>query len=190
MKIGIKLLLIFIFGSFLIYGQAKMSLQVGMQFPEGNFAQVAHNGLGGIAVIIFPQDQSLSLSASLGYNYWGPYTAWYLGPSDSYSSLLALIGLRYAFSNYNAHPYLGLEIGMNSLDYSRTTSYGITSSIYDVSEARFCIAPSFGVIAKINTSMSFDINIKYNVSSDEQINGITLPATFFSLNDGIQFDLY
>ncbi len=174
----------------MVYGQAKMSLQVGMQFPSGSFAQEAHNGLGGIATVAFPQDQNLSLSASLGYSYWGPYTAWYLGPNDSYSSLQVLVGLRYALSNYSAHPYLGLEIGMNSLDFTRTTSYGATSSVYEISAARFCIVPAFGVIIKLNPSLNFDINFKYNAASNEEINGIALPATFFSLNAGVQFNLY
>lgn len=184
------ILLFFISGSCLIYGQADLSLQIGMQFPAGNFAQVAHNGLGGIATVTFPQNQDLSLSASLGYSYWGPYTAWYLGPNDSYSSLQVLVGLRYSLSRYNAHPYLGLEVGMNSLDFTRSTNYGVTSSIYEISAARFCIVPAFGVIVRLNGSLNFDINLKYNASSNEQINGITLPATFFSLNAGIQLHLY
>ncbi len=173
-----------------MYGQAKMSLQVGMQFPSGNFAETAHNGLGGIATVTFPQDLNLSLSASLGYNYWGPYTAWYLGPSDSYSSLQVLVGLRYDLSRYSAHPYLGLEVGMNSLDFTRTTSYGTTSSIYEISQARLCIVPAFGVIVKLNPTLNLDINFKYTASDLGQINGISLPATFFSLNLGAQFNLY
>ncbi len=186
----VLLLLILISPIYLAYGQAKLSLQVGMQFPSGSFAQAAHNGLGGIATLTFPQDRNLSLSASLSYNYWGPYTAWYLGPNDSYTSLLVLVGLRYGLSQRNVHPYLGIEVGMNSLDFTRTTSYGTTSTIYEVSAARFCIAPSFGIIAKLNSALDFDINLKYYASDPGQINGISLPATFFSLNAGVQFNLY
>ena len=167
-----------------------MSLQVGMQFPSGNFAQAAHNGLGGIATVTFPQDGNLSLSASLGYSYWGPYTAWYLGPNDSYSSLQVLAGFRYTFSRYSTHPYLSLEVGMNSEDFTRSSSYGATSSVYEISEARFCVVPAFGVIIKMSQTINLDLNFKYNASASEEINGINMPSTFFSLNAGLQFNLY
>ena len=190
MKKGILFLLVTISCSSLVFAQANMTLQVGMQFPSGDFSQVAHNGLGGTAEIDFPQDQFLSLSASISYNYWGPYTAWYLGPSDSYTSLQVLAGLSYSLSLNKTHPYLGLSVGMNSLDFSRTTSYGTTSTIYEASETRFCISPVAGIIVNINSTLDFNINLKYNASTSGKINGITLPATFFGLNAGLQFKLY
>ncbi len=167
-----------------------MTLQVGMQFPAGSFAHVANNGYGGMATLVFQQDEFLSFTASVGYNYWGPYSAWYLGPSDSYSDFQVLVGIRYDINQNATHPYFGLDLGMNSLDFSRNSSYGAaTSNIYEISSLRFGVAPMFGVIIRANQNLNFDINFKYNSASPEQINGIALPATFFGLNLGLQFKL-
>lgn len=186
--------LVFVFvlilmGSSFLMAQAKISVQVGMAFPSGNFSNVATNGYGVGGTIEFKQDELLSVCAFIGYYTWGPYTVWYLGPSDSYSNFQVMIGLRYAFSQQKVHPYMGLDIGMNSLSYSRTTYYGYTSTTTQLTQGRIGAAPVFGVIFKVNTGLNLDINFKYNFTSQELYNANIFPTSFFVLNAGLRFDM-
>ncbi len=170
--------------------QNKMSVHLGIQFPAGSFATAAtSNGYGGDITIEFPQDSQLSFTGEVGYYNWGPYTVYYLGPSDSYSDFQVMIGLKYALSTHKVHPSLGLQFGMNSLSYTRTISYAATSTIVAVNDARFGISPEFGVIIPVNANLNFDANLRYNATSGGLQNGQYLATSFYGLNLGLQFML-
>ena len=179
----------FVFGGTILHCQTKMTIQAGMAFPSGNFSNVANTGYGACGSLEFPQSELLSLTGSIGYYYWGQYTAYYLGPANSYSDFQVMLGIRYAFSRLDVHPYMGIEVGMNAMNFSQTTSYAAISNVYEVSQARFGITPLFGIIFKINPNLNFDVNLKYTTASSEKINGITFPSNFYALNAGIQFKL-
>ncbi len=187
--------LIFLTGSFCllsykyVYCQTKLSIQGGIAFPAGNFSSVANNGFGACGTLEFPQDQFLSITGALAYYYWGPYSEYNMGPADSYSNFQIMLGIRYAFSQRDIHPYIGVEIGMNSMNYTHSIPYSTYNNFYQSSISRIGISPAFGVILKVNDKLNFDINLKYNAASTEVVNNITYPANFFVLNAGLQFGL-
>ncbi len=173
-----------------LFSQVKLSAQLGMAFPTGNFANTISTGYGIEGNIEFPQDANFSIGGTVGYYWWGPYVPWYLGPNDEYSSLQILFGIRYEFSQKRIHPYIGFDAGMNSLNFSRTYSYSYTyNTVYQITQTRFNITPIFGLLFRLNHGMDLDINFKYSFTSSAQYNGITFPTSFFSLNGGLRFEL-
>ncbi len=191
MKKGLTFAAVFFFlisGQF-ISGQTKLSIQGGIAFPAGNFNQVANNGFGVCGTIEFPQDENLYITGSAAYYSWGPYTAYYMGPADSYSNFQVMLGIRYLFPSPNVHPYLGVELGMNSMTYTHSVPFAGTSTIYESSTTKLGIAPMFGAIVKINNRLNFDVNLKYNVAPSEAVYNVTYPSTFFALNAGFEFTL-
>ena len=173
----------------IIFCQTKLSIQGGIAFPAGDFSQIANNGFGVCGTLEFPQDENLSVTGSVGYYNWGPYSAYYMGPSDSYSNFQVMLGVRYELSQINIHPYMGIELGMNSMTYTHSVPFGATSTVYESSITKLGIAPMFGVILKINKKLNFDVNIKYNVAPSETVYNVTYPSNFFVLNAGFQFEL-
>jgi len=185
----LMVLITVLFFSNLSFSQTKLSLQAGMAFPSSDFSNVAGTGYGIEGTILFPQTEFLSFCGIIGYYTWGPYIPWYLGPSDNYSSFLVMIGIRYAFSNKRIHPYMEMDVGMNSLSFSRTYNYTYTSSTTQVTQGRFGAFPGFGVLFNVHEGLKIDVNIKYCLTSSQKYLGYSFSTSFFSLNAGLQFEM-
>jgi opacity protein-like surface antigen len=185
MKKVLIILFIILPGFSIIYSQTNLTLSVGFQFPQSDFAQVASIGLGGGATIEFVQDINLSFDGAIYYYTWGPYSTYSGGPTDTYSDLQVMVGIRYHFNQNNVHPYAGIDVGFSSLYYDRTVS----PNVYETNSQRFGVAPVLGLLVKINRRLNFDFNFRYNLTSSAKINGITFASNFYGLNFGLQFVL-
>ena len=176
-KIIIAISFVLIIFSSNILAQSTLNLQGGVQFPSGDFSDVAGTGYGGSATFEYKLPLlPISLTGMIGYYHWGEKED-IEGVDYSYNSIPFMVGGRYYMSSLIIKPYFGAELGINVFSSDvETPRLKIENT-----DTKFSIAPMFGIKFGIGILIDLDVNIKYNViTTDPSTNN-------FGVNAGVSF---
>ncbi len=164
--------------------QMRLSLQLGVEAPTGDFANQASTGFGLSGTFEYWQNSPLAFTGSIGYNHFG--AAGDL-PSDwdySLSDIPILLGIRYYLARGEFHPYLGAELGLHILTASRTRVEGNQTISVDETNSKFGLDPLVGFRYHLSQTTDLDFNLKYNIISTDGGN-----TNFLGVNGGVQIGL-
>lgn len=165
------------------YPQLRLSTQVGVQIPTGDFAELAGTGFGINATFEYWQETALSFTGSVGYNRWGPEAELPANQDYSLTSIPVLLGIRYYLARGDFHPYIAAQLGLHFISSEYEREVGNTTVSTSDSESRFGMAPVFGFRYHLNESLDLDFNVKYNIISGDNT------TTYIGFNGGVQFAL-
>ncbi len=164
--------------------QMRLTLQIGVQAPTGDFGNQASTGFGLNGTFEYWQESPLAFTGSIGYNRFG--AAGDL-PNDwdySLSDIPILLGVRYYLARGDFHPYLGAELGIHILTSSLTRVQDNKTISVDETNSKFGLDPLFGFRYHLSQSTDLDFNIKYNIITTEGGN-----TNYLGVNGGIQIGL-
>ncbi len=163
--------------------QMRLSLQVGLEVPTGDFSDQASSGFGANATFEYWQNSPLAFTGSIGYNHFGAAKDLPFGIDYSFTDVPILLGVRYYPSQGRFDPYLGAELGLHILTSSVTRTESRTITVSETN-SRFGIDPLVGFRYHLSRSTDLDFNLKYNLISTEGGN-----TNFLGINGGVQIGL-
>ncbi len=164
--------------------QMRLTLQAGIEVPTGDFANSASAGYGLNGTFEYWQNTPLAFTGSIGYNHFGASGDLPHNWDYSFSDVPVLLGIRYYLARGDFHPYLGAELGLHFLTYSRTMVEGNTTTTVDQSSSKFGLDPLFGFRYHLSQTTDLDFNLKYNIITTDGGN-----TDFLGINGGVQIGL-
>jgi outer membrane protein W len=163
--------------------QMRLTLQVGLEAPTGDFSNQASSGFGANATFEYWQNTPIAFTGSVGYNRFSAAKDLPFGVDYSFTDVPILLGIRYYLSRGDFHPYLGAELGLHILTSSVTRTEARTITVSETN-SRFGIDPLIGFRYHLSQSTDLDFNLKYNIILTE--GGST---NFLGVNGGVQIGL-
>ena len=164
--------------------QMRLTLQAGIEVPTGDFANSALTGYGLNGTFEYWQNTPLAFTGSVGYNHFGASGDLPDNWDYSFTDVPVLLGIRYYLSRGDFHPYLGAELGLHFLTFSRTMVEGNTTTTVDHSSSKFGLDPLFGFRYHLSRTTDLDFNLKYNIITTDGGN-----TDFLGVNGGVQIAL-
>ncbi len=160
--------------------KTSLSIQATYCIPTYTKYNEASTGFGGCATLMYKVQESVFLTAHVGYMSFGTR---YPDDHDDYNLRMIpiLIGARYHLNNEGVIPYIGFDAGVYIAHESYafflpTVRLDITNTARD-----FGFAPTIGVIVPAGP-VRIDISAKYNA--------VLFKATeYLGINLGVNFSL-
>ncbi len=180
------------------FGQNNAGLQLGLNFPMGDFSNISGTGFGFAGTYEYMVMPQLGLTGSIGYYHFGSKSVaegFGLSVETSTSVVPIVVGGRYYFMKGEIMPYGGAELGLYILSASADISGNFTGFLKissgntvertnatnssSNSTTNFGFAPFVGVRYSIAPNISLDGNLKFTIVTTS---GST--TTYFGINAG------
>ncbi len=181
------IILIFIAASSLLQAQIKVSGQIGIQAPTGDFGAIEGNGFGITGTVEFYHLDRLNFTASIAYHSWGKRTYQGSRYAISYDAIPVLIGFRYYIPEKSFQPYFSLETGIYYMTRTQTDQSTLPEFTVQDNNSAFGFVPGIGVMLKIDPSIFIDVNLKYNTTTPSIQDGYVYPGSYVGINGGVEY---
>lgn len=170
-------LLIFAFSTTSYSQSGKMAIGANLtiDFPMGDFGDVANTGFGGMGYFYYGLNNNIDLTGSIGYITFG-------SDNDNldFSDVPFLVGARYYFKRAEFTPYASGELGLHftSFEYEAPSFFGFGGGTQSTSDTEFGASIGGGFLYMLNKNLDLDVNAKFHLVSD---------ANQFTIQAGIRY---